>query len=60
MSYPRRKPTLDLVKVQAGRVCAVADTRALLTELHADVVVGFGGGGRAGPISPHAGQRFRL
>ena len=38
-----RKPTLDLFRVP-GRVWrAVADTRALLTELDADVVVGFGG-----------------
>jgi UDP-N-acetylglucosamine--N-acetylmuramyl-(pentapeptide) pyrophosphoryl-undecaprenol N-acetylglucosamine transferase len=38
-----RKPTLDLFRVP-GRVWrAVADTRALLEELHADVVVGFGG-----------------
>ena len=38
-----RKPTLDLLKVP-GRVWrSVADTRALLTELDADVVVGFGG-----------------
>jgi UDP-N-acetylglucosamine--N-acetylmuramyl-(pentapeptide) pyrophosphoryl-undecaprenol N-acetylglucosamine transferase len=38
-----RKPTPDLLRVP-GRVWrAVADTRALLTELRADVVVGFGG-----------------
>src|SRR5690349_24282995 len=38
-----RKPTLDLLRVP-GRVWrAVADTRALLGELDADVVVGFGG-----------------
>jgi UDP-N-acetylglucosamine--N-acetylmuramyl-(pentapeptide) pyrophosphoryl-undecaprenol N-acetylglucosamine transferase len=38
-----RKPTLDLLRVP-GRVWrAVADTRALLDELQADVVVGFGG-----------------
>ena len=38
-----RKPTLDLLRVP-GRVWrAVADTRALLDELGADVVVGFGG-----------------
>ena len=38
-----RKPTPDLLRVP-GRVWrAVADTRALLTELGADVVVGFGG-----------------
>jgi len=38
-----RKPTLDLFRVP-GRVWrAVADTRALLDELAADVVVGFGG-----------------
>jgi UDP-N-acetylglucosamine--N-acetylmuramyl-(pentapeptide) pyrophosphoryl-undecaprenol N-acetylglucosamine transferase len=38
-----RKPTVDLLRVP-GRVWrAVADTRALLTELDADVVVGFGG-----------------
>ena len=38
-----RKPTVDLLRVP-GRVWrAVADTRALLDELTADVVVGFGG-----------------
>jgi UDP-N-acetylglucosamine--N-acetylmuramyl-(pentapeptide) pyrophosphoryl-undecaprenol N-acetylglucosamine transferase len=38
-----RKLTLDLLRVP-GRVWkAVADTRALLSELEADVVVGFGG-----------------
>jgi UDP-N-acetylglucosamine--N-acetylmuramyl-(pentapeptide) pyrophosphoryl-undecaprenol N-acetylglucosamine transferase len=38
-----RKPTLDLFRVP-GRVWrAVADTRAVLEEVHADVVVGFGG-----------------
>jgi UDP-N-acetylglucosamine--N-acetylmuramyl-(pentapeptide) pyrophosphoryl-undecaprenol N-acetylglucosamine transferase len=38
-----RKPTVDLLRVP-GRVWrAVADTRALLRELRADVVVGFGG-----------------
>ena len=38
-----RKPTVDLLRVP-GRVWrAVADTRALLDELAADVVVGFGG-----------------
>ena len=38
-----RKPTLDLLRVP-GRVWrAVAETRALLDELAADVVVGFGG-----------------
>jgi UDP-N-acetylglucosamine--N-acetylmuramyl-(pentapeptide) pyrophosphoryl-undecaprenol N-acetylglucosamine transferase len=38
-----RKPTLDLFRVP-GRVWrSVAETRALLTELDADVVVGFGG-----------------
>jgi len=38
-----RKPTLDLLRVP-GRVWrAVAETRALLGELDADVVVGFGG-----------------
>jgi UDP-N-acetylglucosamine--N-acetylmuramyl-(pentapeptide) pyrophosphoryl-undecaprenol N-acetylglucosamine transferase len=38
-----RKPTLDLLRVP-GRVWrAVAQTRALLRELAADVVVGFGG-----------------
>jgi UDP-N-acetylglucosamine--N-acetylmuramyl-(pentapeptide) pyrophosphoryl-undecaprenol N-acetylglucosamine transferase len=38
-----RKPTPDLLKVPGRVVRAVADTRALLTELGADVVVGFGG-----------------
>ena len=38
-----RKPTVDLLRVP-GRVWrAVAETRALLDELRADVVVGFGG-----------------
>jgi UDP-N-acetylglucosamine--N-acetylmuramyl-(pentapeptide) pyrophosphoryl-undecaprenol N-acetylglucosamine transferase len=38
-----RKPTVDLLRVP-GRVWrSVADTRALLRELSADVVVGFGG-----------------
>jgi UDP-N-acetylglucosamine--N-acetylmuramyl-(pentapeptide) pyrophosphoryl-undecaprenol N-acetylglucosamine transferase len=38
-----RKPTVDLLRVP-GRVWrAVADTRTVLRELHADVVVGFGG-----------------
>ena len=38
-----RKPTLDLFRVP-GRVWrSVAETRALLAELEADVVVGFGG-----------------
>jgi UDP-N-acetylglucosamine--N-acetylmuramyl-(pentapeptide) pyrophosphoryl-undecaprenol N-acetylglucosamine transferase len=38
-----RKPTVDLLRVP-GRVWrAVADTRTLLRELEADVVVGFGG-----------------
>ncbi|WP_440347918.1 undecaprenyldiphospho-muramoylpentapeptide beta-N-acetylglucosaminyltransferase [Modestobacter versicolor] len=38
-----RKPTLDLLRVPGRVRRAVADTRALLTELGADVVVGFGG-----------------
>jgi len=38
-----RKPTPDLLRVPARVWRAVADTRALLTELRADVVVGFGG-----------------
>src|SRR4051794_26432045 len=38
-----RKPTPDLLKVPGRVVRAVAETRALLTELDADVVVGFGG-----------------
>jgi UDP-N-acetylglucosamine--N-acetylmuramyl-(pentapeptide) pyrophosphoryl-undecaprenol N-acetylglucosamine transferase len=38
-----RKPTLDLLRVPGRVRRAVADTRALLTELEADVVVGFGG-----------------
>ncbi len=38
-----RKPTVDLLRVP-GRVWrAVADTRAILREVRADVVVGFGG-----------------
>lgn len=38
-----RKPTVDLLRVPGRVRRAVADTRALLTELEADVVVGFGG-----------------
>jgi UDP-N-acetylglucosamine--N-acetylmuramyl-(pentapeptide) pyrophosphoryl-undecaprenol N-acetylglucosamine transferase len=38
-----RKPTPDLLKVPGRVVGAVRDTRTLLTELGADVVVGFGG-----------------
>jgi UDP-N-acetylglucosamine--N-acetylmuramyl-(pentapeptide) pyrophosphoryl-undecaprenol N-acetylglucosamine transferase len=38
-----RKPTVDLLRVPGRVRRAVADTRALLDELHADVVVGFGG-----------------
>jgi UDP-N-acetylglucosamine--N-acetylmuramyl-(pentapeptide) pyrophosphoryl-undecaprenol N-acetylglucosamine transferase len=38
-----RKPTLDLLRVPGRVRRAVADTRALLDELAADVVVGFGG-----------------
>ena len=38
-----RKPTPDLLRVPGRVRRAVADTRALLTELGADVVVGFGG-----------------
>jgi UDP-N-acetylglucosamine--N-acetylmuramyl-(pentapeptide) pyrophosphoryl-undecaprenol N-acetylglucosamine transferase len=38
-----RKPTLDLLRVPGRLWRAVADTRALLEELQADVVVGFGG-----------------
>jgi UDP-N-acetylglucosamine--N-acetylmuramyl-(pentapeptide) pyrophosphoryl-undecaprenol N-acetylglucosamine transferase len=38
-----RKPTVDLLKVPGRVVGAVGETRALLDELAADVVVGFGG-----------------
>jgi UDP-N-acetylglucosamine--N-acetylmuramyl-(pentapeptide) pyrophosphoryl-undecaprenol N-acetylglucosamine transferase len=38
-----RKPTVDLLRVPGRVRRAVADTRALLVELDADVVVGFGG-----------------
>lgn len=38
-----RKPTVDLLRVPGRVRRAVAETRALLTELSADVVVGFGG-----------------
>ncbi|MGY1603459.1 undecaprenyldiphospho-muramoylpentapeptide beta-N-acetylglucosaminyltransferase [Geodermatophilus sp. SYSU D00815] len=38
-----RKPTPDLLKVPGRVVGAVRETRALLRELGADVVVGFGG-----------------
>jgi UDP-N-acetylglucosamine--N-acetylmuramyl-(pentapeptide) pyrophosphoryl-undecaprenol N-acetylglucosamine transferase len=38
-----RKPTLDLLRVPGRVRRAVAETRALLEELEADVVVGFGG-----------------
>jgi UDP-N-acetylglucosamine--N-acetylmuramyl-(pentapeptide) pyrophosphoryl-undecaprenol N-acetylglucosamine transferase len=38
-----RKPTLDLLRVPGRVRRAVAETRALLEELDADVVVGFGG-----------------
>jgi UDP-N-acetylglucosamine--N-acetylmuramyl-(pentapeptide) pyrophosphoryl-undecaprenol N-acetylglucosamine transferase len=38
-----RKPTVDLLGVPGRVRRAVADTRALLEELSADVVVGFGG-----------------
>jgi UDP-N-acetylglucosamine--N-acetylmuramyl-(pentapeptide) pyrophosphoryl-undecaprenol N-acetylglucosamine transferase len=38
-----RKPTVDLLRVPGRVRRAVADTRALLTELDADVLVGFGG-----------------
>jgi UDP-N-acetylglucosamine--N-acetylmuramyl-(pentapeptide) pyrophosphoryl-undecaprenol N-acetylglucosamine transferase len=38
-----RKPTVDLLKVPGRVVGAVRDTTALLRELEADVVVGFGG-----------------
>jgi UDP-N-acetylglucosamine--N-acetylmuramyl-(pentapeptide) pyrophosphoryl-undecaprenol N-acetylglucosamine transferase len=38
-----RKPTVDLLRVPGRVRRAVADTRALLRELQADVVVGFGG-----------------
>jgi UDP-N-acetylglucosamine--N-acetylmuramyl-(pentapeptide) pyrophosphoryl-undecaprenol N-acetylglucosamine transferase len=38
-----RKPTVDLLKVPGRMVGAVRQTAALLRELEADVVVGFGG-----------------
>jgi UDP-N-acetylglucosamine--N-acetylmuramyl-(pentapeptide) pyrophosphoryl-undecaprenol N-acetylglucosamine transferase len=38
-----RRPTVDLLRVPGRVRRAVADTRALLDELSADVVVGFGG-----------------
>ena len=38
-----RRPTVDLLRVPGRVRRAVAETRALLTELSADVVVGFGG-----------------
>jgi UDP-N-acetylglucosamine--N-acetylmuramyl-(pentapeptide) pyrophosphoryl-undecaprenol N-acetylglucosamine transferase len=38
-----RKPTLDLLRVPGRVRRAVAETRALLAEVEADVVVGFGG-----------------
>jgi UDP-N-acetylglucosamine--N-acetylmuramyl-(pentapeptide) pyrophosphoryl-undecaprenol N-acetylglucosamine transferase len=38
-----RKPTIDLLKVPARIWRSVADTRAVLDEVAADVVVGFGG-----------------
>jgi UDP-N-acetylglucosamine--N-acetylmuramyl-(pentapeptide) pyrophosphoryl-undecaprenol N-acetylglucosamine transferase len=38
-----RRPTLDLLRVPGRVRGAVAEARALLTELAADVVVGFGG-----------------
>jgi UDP-N-acetylglucosamine--N-acetylmuramyl-(pentapeptide) pyrophosphoryl-undecaprenol N-acetylglucosamine transferase len=38
-----RKPTVDLLRVPGRVRRAVSETRALLTELGADVVVGFGG-----------------
>ncbi|MGY1855833.1 undecaprenyldiphospho-muramoylpentapeptide beta-N-acetylglucosaminyltransferase [Modestobacter sp. SYSU DS0290] len=38
-----RKPTVDLLRVPGRVRRAVAETRALLTDLGADVVVGFGG-----------------
>jgi UDP-N-acetylglucosamine--N-acetylmuramyl-(pentapeptide) pyrophosphoryl-undecaprenol N-acetylglucosamine transferase len=38
-----RKPTVDLLRVPGRVRRAVAETRALLDELDADVVVGFGG-----------------
>jgi UDP-N-acetylglucosamine--N-acetylmuramyl-(pentapeptide) pyrophosphoryl-undecaprenol N-acetylglucosamine transferase len=38
-----RKPTVDLLRVPGRVRRAVAETRALLDELSADVVVGFGG-----------------
>src|SRR5215212_7949431 len=38
-----RKPTVDLLRVPGRVRRAVADTRAVLDEVSADVVVGFGG-----------------
>ena len=38
-----RKPTLDLLRVPGRVRRAVAETRAVLDEVQADVVVGFGG-----------------
>jgi UDP-N-acetylglucosamine--N-acetylmuramyl-(pentapeptide) pyrophosphoryl-undecaprenol N-acetylglucosamine transferase len=38
-----RKPTVDLLRVPGRVVRSVSETRALLRELSADVVVGFGG-----------------
>jgi UDP-N-acetylglucosamine--N-acetylmuramyl-(pentapeptide) pyrophosphoryl-undecaprenol N-acetylglucosamine transferase len=38
-----RRPTLELLRVPGRVRRAVADTRAILTEVAADVVVGFGG-----------------
>jgi UDP-N-acetylglucosamine--N-acetylmuramyl-(pentapeptide) pyrophosphoryl-undecaprenol N-acetylglucosamine transferase len=38
-----RKPTLDLLRVPGRVARAVADTRAVLEDVEADVVVGFGG-----------------
>ena len=38
-----RKPTVDLLRIPSRVWRAVAETRALLEELSADVVVGFGG-----------------
>ena len=42
-----RRPTVDLLRVPSRVWRAVAETRALLDELSADVVVGFGGLRRA-------------
>jgi UDP-N-acetylglucosamine--N-acetylmuramyl-(pentapeptide) pyrophosphoryl-undecaprenol N-acetylglucosamine transferase len=38
-----RKPTVDLLRVPGRVISSVAETRAVLRELSADVVVGFGG-----------------